>query len=607
MDHSVRLALERSLHEIPSRAWKDFFEHDVAGRGLGVRLQHIRGALREAGSRSTGGTPASLLVDLLGTRVLSDRHFGPWVREQILRNLPVRTWRRLAAIYRESRHSDAEPLHGNANQEGLGSWVMARYWRQGGRWAEAFCELAGLPSALALSSRDRLPEDEDVIPAEALPPLHDFQLEVYDALREMLGRSAGKTALLSLPTGAGKTRVAVESVCDHFAEASGIGKDKRNVVLWISVSSELQLQAWECFRQVWQVPPNKPRGRATVRRNLPLRIVRLWGGRDAETVQFGDEPTVLVAGIDQLASWVHKRPEWFRRFPIHRLACVFVDEAHSLITREHAQVLVALGLRQRRRWRPVRGAAPVIGLSATPWRTRDEETLRLLNFFGRRLVRPRRLGAKPIRALQKRGILSTVRSRRIRFGGSLDIWEGNSAYQERFEQFGEIPADFLDKLGQDSARNGKILARLCTLSKRRKSIVFACSVGHADLLAAALNRAHRRACAASVTAHTPRGERLSVVNRFRHGDLRFIVNVGVLALGFDAPRADVVFVTRPTTSAIRYEQMVGRGLRGPKNGGTRRCLVIDVQDEGLPVDIQSYARVIELWDGRQRRGRRRNG
>jgi hypothetical protein len=31
--------------------------------------------------------------------------------------------------------------------------------------------------------------------------------------------------------------------------------------------------------------------------------------------------------------------------------------------------------------------------------------------------------------------------------------------------------------------------------------------------------------------------------------LRFICNVGVLALGFDAPRANVVCVTRPTTSA----------------------------------------------------------
>ena len=29
---------------------------------------------------------------------------------------------------------------------------------------------------------------------------------------------------------------------------------------------------------------------------------------------------------------------------------------------------------------------------------------------------------------------------------------------------------------------------------------------------------------------------------------------------------------------ILYEQMVGRGMRGPEFGGTERCLVIDVDD-----------------------------
>lgn len=38
------------------------------------------------------------------------------------------------------------------------------------------------------------------------------------------------------------------------------------------------------------------------------------------------------------------------------------------------------------------------------------------------------------------------------------------------------------------------------------------------------------------------------------------------------------------------------GLRGPKNGGTATCLVLEVQDEGLPNGIMSYGRVLELWD-----------
>ncbi|WP_437723757.1 DEAD/DEAH box helicase [Sorangium sp. So ce861] len=114
----------------------------------------------------------------------------------------------------------------------------------------------------------------------------------------------------------------------------------------------------------------------------------------------------------------------------------------------------------------------------------------------------------------------------------------------------------------------------------------------------ALNRALDDGCAAVVTGQTPRAERAAAIERFRDGDgLRFLCNVGVLTTGFDAPRADVVCITRPTTSALRYEQMVGRGLRGPENGGTAECLVVDVQDDGLPEGIQSYSRVAHLWDG----------
>ncbi|TNY03361.1 helicase-related protein, partial [Escherichia coli] len=62
---------------------------------------------------------------------------------------------------------------------------------------------------------------------------------------------------------------------------------------------------------------------------------------------------------------------------------------------------------------------------------------------------------------------------------------------------------------------------------------------------------------------------------------RVLCTVGVLAAGFDAPKVGAVVITRPTMSAALYEQMVGRGLRGPKNGGTSSCRVIDVQDDGL--------------------------
>ena len=140
----------------------------------------------------------------------------------------------------------------------------------------AFCEAFDLPESLAKGRGKRLVGDEEVLPAEALPPLHDFQLEVYRSLRRLLKSGSGNAGMLSLPTGAGKTRVTVEAVCDHIAE--NCHGHRPTTVLWIAQSAELQEQAWECFRQVWQVPPLKT-DRDAIPRRRPLKLVRLWGGR----------------------------------------------------------------------------------------------------------------------------------------------------------------------------------------------------------------------------------------------------------------------------------------------------------------------------------------
>ena len=57
-----------------------------------------------------------------------------------------------------------------------------------------------------------------------------------------------------------------------------------------------------------------------------------------------------------------------------------------------------------------------------------------------------------------------------------------------------------------------------------------------------------------------------------------LCNHSVLTTGFDAPRTDMVLISRPVISPVRYMQMVGRGLRGERNGGTARCRIVTVLD-----------------------------
>jgi superfamily II DNA or RNA helicase len=60
--------------------------------------------------------------------------------------------------------------------------------------------------------------------------------------------------------------------------------------------------------------------------------------------------------------------------------------------------------------------------------------------------------------------------------------------------------------------------------------------------------------------------------------LKVLCNYSVLATGFDDPKTDVIVSSRPVFSPVRYMQMVGRGLRGEKNGGTATYRVVTMLD-----------------------------
>lgn len=578
------------LSRIPRAAWEDLLKRPE-GAALARRRSVVRECLREMGRLSPGAppSPAGDVIDLLGHEIISAGDLSRWIRYQLLVRLPSAKWNHLASRFREINSARADHLHGSATQPGKGSEVMADYWQRGGRWARAFCEVLDLPEVLAHSRPRELPCDELVEAPVTLGALHDFQIDTYKKLRMHLADGTGTSALLSLPTGAGKTRVAVDALCDHLAKQAS-GGSSRNVVLWIAQSDELQMQAWTCFRQVW----SSPSADATSPRTTALELIRAWGQRKLDTLDLDDGPTVVIAGIQQLHAWLDDTGALTEALPRRRLAAVVVDEAHRLVTPSFRDVLMALGLRGKNHWRVPATAPPVLGLTATPWRSSESQSESLRSYFQQTLVTSEELGRRPIPALQERGILSKVVWKSLPVGPAPDL---TPLERRHFDEFSDLPPEYLTRLGHVDRRNALIVQSLLDLPGSSRALVFACSVEHAEVLSLLLNRTFGTEIAAVVTGRTHRAERVDVINRFRQGNsLRFLCNVGVLTTGFDAPQANVVCITRPTTSSVLYEQMVGRGLRGPKNGGTARCRVLDVQDEGLPGEIMSYERVQSLWD-----------
>ena len=148
-------------------------------------------------------------------------------------------------------------------------------------------ELAGIPT-------EPNPPDFEYLEGRVdLKALQPFQLEVQTKLLTVLRTSAAARAIVTLPTGAGKTRVAVDSLRDWLTERwttkqDGVG----NTILWLAHTEELCEQAYACFREVWQSSSNV----------CPLRLFRFWGQftkdlpkhREA-LINMSFQPTVLVS------------------------------------------------------------------------------------------------------------------------------------------------------------------------------------------------------------------------------------------------------------------------------------------------------------------------
>ena len=127
---------------------------------------------------------------------------------------------------------------------------------------------------------------------------------------------------------------------------------------------------------------------------------------------------------------------------------------------------------------------------------------------------------------------------------------------------------------------------------RKRWLVFAVTIEHAEHVCDAL--AARGVDAEVVSSETPKHERARLIEDFRRGRLRCLVNVAVLTTGFDVPEVDFIALLRATKSPVLYVQIAGRGMRcvganieESTANGKADCLWADFTDTTInmgPVD-----------------------
>ena len=98
-----------------------------------------------------------------------------------------------------------------------------------------------------------------------------------------------------------------------------------------------------------------------------------------------------------------------------------------------------------------------------------------------------------------------------------------------------------------------------------------------------------------VSGSQTEGDRTTTLLEFAQGKIMCLVNVDLLVAGYDCPDAKHLVIARKISSPVLYEQIVGRAIRGPAVGGTRKSYIWDFFDNHLQHgDMASYMRYKDL-------------
>lgn len=197
-----------------------------------------------------------------------------------------------------------------------------------------------------------------------------------------------------------------------------------------------------------------------------------------------------------------------------------------------------------------------LGVTATPQRS---DNTRLTDVFDEIVY------YKTIQDLIEEGYLSSLVGYRIKT--STDI-SGVATHE------GDYVASQLEAVIDNPERNAAIVSSYNSIVPGSKAIVFCAGIQHAKNVALSFEQS--KIAVELILGETSHEDRTDIFRRFRSGETKVLINVGVLTEGFDEPSVETIILARPTRSTLLYTQIVGRGTRLYE--GKQHCTVIDISD-----------------------------
>jgi superfamily II DNA or RNA helicase len=391
--------------------------------------------------------------------------------------------------------------------------------------------------------------------------------------------STASRAMLCLPTGAGKTRVTLQTLVQwlysvpenenedeaptedavaHPMSRGALRARPGATVLWCADRKELCEQAALTMIDAW---------RAFGPKGAELHVHRLFDGRSTPQLRSG-ESVFVVATVQSLNRRANDRAA---AQLLEAADCVVIDEGHKSAASTYRTLIDASVQARVQRGLP---SPAVLGLSATPFRSDDTESRALARLFGERLI-PSRDEQVPLRTkLREDGTLAEPGWEEINAPAKRALTEEELNDLAK-TQHAWLPESVITWLAGQVDNDEPVVDKIKELLDRDEApvLVFTGNVNQARRLARTI------ALDLGVTAGTVDGESKFHVQQhayeaLRSGELDVLCNCALLTTGFDAPKVRSVVIARPVLSRVLFQQMVGRGLRGPKNGGTETCTIV---------------------------------
>lgn len=378
-------------------------------------------------------------------------------------------------------------------------------------------------------------------PAEDIP-LYPFQKEAVEKLKQHFISNDNSKGFLVMPTGSGKTRTAT-----YFLIREMISRGYQ--IVWIAHRHALIDQSADCFYRF--------AGLSKIE-NMGIKNYRISciSGNHLRLSQIGKHE-VIVASINSL----YRNRKHLARV-LGSKVMIVVDEAHHTFAPTYRETIKFI---QRRRKN-----TKLLGLSATPVRANENDSLELLKLFDNKIVY-----SVSMADLITKKYLSDPKFIRKETNESFEpiisIDEGKF-----IKRYGDLPTSLVNKIVASKDRNALIIDEyLKNREKYGKTLIFAMNIVHCRLLCEELTD---RGIKCDYVC-SGKDDNQFIINNFKSGKLDVLVNVNIMTEGTDVPDIQTIFLTRPTQSEGLLIQMIGRGMRGVNAHGTEDVYIVDFYDK----------------------------